>query len=99
MAASREQGGHPWQVSMNEASESLEQELRQPPGLAAAAADPLLDAAAIQSLGSVISTKIVPVSAAATFAGGAPVRMRRIALVPIVASIASSLAFRSATEN
>ncbi len=47
VAASREQGGHPWQVSMNEASESLEQELRQPPGLAAAAADPLLDAAAI----------------------------------------------------
>ena len=51
MAASREQGGHPWQVSMNEASDSLEQEVRQPierpPGLAAAAADPLLDAAAI----------------------------------------------------
>lgn len=45
------------------------------------------DAAAIQSEGQLISTSNVPLSAAAQFAGGEPVLIRSLALVPIVVSI------------
>jgi hypothetical protein len=58
-----------------------------------------LDAAAIQSLGHVISARIEPVSAAAQFAGADPVRIRMIADVPTVVSIESSLALRTEVES
>jgi hypothetical protein len=44
-------------------------------------------AAAIQSEGKAIDASSVPESAAAQFAGGAPVRISRIGAVPIVDSI------------
>jgi hypothetical protein len=60
--------------------------------------DPL-DAAASQSDGREIDTSTVPLSAVAQLAGAAPVRIFRTADVPIVVSIASSCALRTATES
>jgi hypothetical protein len=57
------------------------------------------DAAAIQSDGKESVASTVPLSAVATFAGAAPVRIFNTALVLIVDSIASSRALRTATEN
>jgi hypothetical protein len=57
------------------------------------------DAAAIQSEGRVSVARTVPLSAVATEAGGAPVRIFNTALVPMVVSIASNIAFRTATES
>lgn len=65
---------------------------------------PLLDfvppeAAASQSLGQVISARMVPVSAAAQFAGAEPVLIRMMAEVPTAVSIASSRALRTVVES
>jgi hypothetical protein len=57
------------------------------------------DAAAIQSEGRVNDARTVPLSAVATDAGAAPVRIFKTALVPMVVSIASSIALRTATES
>ena len=56
-------------------------------------------ASAIQLLGRLISASRVPLSAVAHVAGGAPERMRRIALVPMFVSMASRRALRTATES
>ena len=52
-----------------------------------------------QSLGSVMAARMVPVRDAAQLAGGEPVRMRRIGAVPIVVSMASSRALRTAMDS
>jgi len=57
------------------------------------------DAAAIQSLGRFSVASTVPVREAAQLAGAPPVRMRRIADVPVVDSIASRAAFLALVEN
>jgi hypothetical protein len=56
-------------------------------------------AAAIQSDGQFTVARIVPLSAAAQFAGGDPVKIRITADVPIVVSIWSSRALRTVVEN
>jgi hypothetical protein len=58
-----------------------------------------LDAPAIQSEGNVNVASTVPLSAVATDAGAAPVRIFNTALVPMVVSIASSIAFLTAALN
>src|SRR5690606_3608834 len=55
-------------------------------------------AGAIQSDGRLSVASTVPVSAAAQLAGGGPERISRIGDVPIVVSIASRRALRTATE-
>jgi len=57
-----------------------------------------LDAAAIQSDGSVNVARTVPLSAVAQSDGGEPVRMRMIGSVLIAVSTASSLAFLTKVE-
>jgi hypothetical protein len=57
------------------------------------------DAFAIQSEGRVRVARTVPEFAVAQSAGGAPVRIVRIGAVPIVVSIASSLALRAVIES
>src|SRR4029434_303880 len=56
-------------------------------------------AAFIQSLGKVNVASTVPLSAVATFAGCAPVRILSTALVPMAVSIASSRALRTVSES
>src|SRR4030095_3886795 len=56
-------------------------------------------AAFIQSLGNVSVASTVPLSAVATFAGCAPVRILSTALVPIAVSIASTRALRTVSES
>src|SRR5687768_2748841 len=56
-----------------------------------------LDAAAMKSEGRVISTRSVPVSAAAQLLGGAPELIRSFGDVPMVVSKASSWALRTLT--
>src|SRR5678810_1132561 len=56
-------------------------------------------AAPIQSEGKVIVARTVPVSASVMLVGGAPVRILRTAETPIAVSIASNLAFLTATES
>jgi hypothetical protein len=56
-------------------------------------------AAFIQSAGHEIEASSVPVFAAAQFAGGAPVKNFKTADAPIVVSIESSIALRTAVEN
>jgi hypothetical protein len=57
------------------------------------------DAAASQSLGSVIEASTVPLSAVPHVAGAAPVLILRTAAVPIAVSIASSAALRADVLN
>ena len=57
------------------------------------------DAAAHQSLSSVIDASSVPLLAVATVAGGPPVRRCRTAAVPMVVSRASRAALRHATDS
>src|SRR5688572_19369573 len=56
-------------------------------------------AAAIQSDGSAIVASTVPASAAAQFAGAAPLRISRDGEAPTVDSIASRRALRTASES
>lgn len=58
-----------------------------------------LEAADIQSEGRVKEASTVPLSAVAQLAGTEPVRIFNTALVPIVVSTTSSLAFRTVVEN
>lgn len=57
------------------------------------------DAAAIQSDGRAIVANSDPLSAVAQSAGADPVRIYRLALVPVVDSIVSNRALRTATDN
>ena len=56
-------------------------------------------AAAIQSDGSVIVARTVPLFDAAQLAGGAPVRLSKIGEVPTAVSMGSRRALRAATES
>jgi hypothetical protein len=56
------------------------------------------EAAASQSVGSVISARTVPASAVPQFAGTVPERMRKMGAVPMVLSIWSSQALRTVVE-